>query len=176
MSTSQGRLDQIAEDIARAGTVDDVIAALIRECDLSPAEAHRLVGVQADHLSTELFPAGALPTGEVYDQQRYENWLTRELRTTFAAAVEKVSEDVAGFLKVVFGRGDEPTAEFNAAIFLGAKKRVAQDVSSVPVGYFCRDGLAHLSQYGAQWHSQSFTSPGWSRVGTYEVHRDDEGL
>ena len=65
MSTSQGRLDQIAEDIARAATVDDVIAALIRECDLSRAEAHRLVGVQADNLSTEMLPAGEQPTGEV---------------------------------------------------------------------------------------------------------------
>ena len=176
MSTSQGRLDQIAEDIARAATVDDVIAALIRECDLSRAEAHRLVGVQADHLSTELFPAGELPTGEVYDQQRYENWLTRELRTTFASAMEKVEEDVAGFLKVVCGRGDEPSAEFNAAIFLGAKKRVAQDISSVAVGYFCRDGIEHLRAYGADWRNHPFTSPGWSRVGTYEVHRDDEGL
>lgn len=173
---TQGRLDQIAEEIARATTVDDVVAALIRECDLSAAEAHRLVGVQADHLSTELLPAGELPTGEVYDQQRYENWLTRELRTTFDSALEKVEEDVAGFLKVVFGRGDEPTAEFNAAIFLGSKKRVAQDISSVSVAYFCRDGIAHLKEYGAAWAKHPFTSPGWSRVGTYEVHRDDEGL
>ncbi|GAB3700000.1 hypothetical protein [Corynebacterium nasicanis] len=176
MSTTQGTLDQIAADIAGADTVEDVRAALIRECALSDAEAQRLVGVQADHLSTELFPAGVLPTGEVYDQQRYENWLTRELRTTFGAAVEKVEEDVAGFLRVVFGRGDEPSAEFNAAIFLGAKKRVAQEVSSVAVGYFCRDGIAHLKKYGAQWREHPFTSPGWSQVGSYEVNRDDEGL
>ena len=176
MNASQVRLDQIAEDIARAGTVEDVVAAVMDECDVSAAEAHRLVGVQADRLSTEIFSVGVLPTDEVYDPKRYEEWLTRELRTTFAAALEKVEEDVAGFLKVVFCNGDEPSAEFNAAIYLGSKKRVAQAISSVPVGYFCRDGLAHLREHGADWARHPYTSPGWSRVGTYVVNRDDEGL
>lgn len=172
---SQGTLDQIASGIAASTTVDDVIAVLV-DCGLSPAEARRLVAVQADQLSSELLPAGLLPTGQVYDQARYENWLTRELRTTFPAAMEKVDEDVEGFLRVVFGHGDEATAEFNAAIFLGAKKRVAGDISSLPVGYFCRDGITHIREHGVDWAQHPFTSPGWETAGTYQVNRDDEGL
>lgn len=175
-STSRETLDQIADDIAATTTVTDVIAALIRECGLSAAEATRLVGIQADQLSSALFPAGFFPVGEVYDEDRYQEWLVRELINTFSGGVDKLGEDVAGFLRVVFGRGDEPTAEFNAAIFLGAKKRVAQDISSLPVGFFCRDGIAHLKEHGARWRNHPFTSPGWPDAPTYEVRRDDEEL
>lgn len=175
-STSRETLDQIADDIATATTVNDVISALIRECGLSTAEAARLVGIQVDQLSSALFPAGFFPVGEVYDEERYQEWLIRELINTFGGGIDKLGKDVAGFLRVVFGQGDEPTAEFNAAIFLGAKKRVAQAISSVPVGFFCSDGIAHLKAHGAQWQNHPFTSPGWPNSLTYEVRRDDEGL
>lgn len=175
-ASSAGTLNSLAEEIARATTVTDVIDSFVRLCDLSTAEATRLVDVEADHLSTELFPAGSFPTGEVYDEDRYNEWVVRELRTTFEEAVEKLEEDVAGFLRVVFGRGDEATAEFNAAIFLGTKKRVGEAVSSVSIGYFCRDGIEHLKAYGAQWAEHPFTSPGWPQEEVYRVRRDDHGL
>ena len=175
-TSSRVTLDQIADDIAAATTVTDVLSSLIRECDLSTAEASRVVRLQADQLSSALFPAGFFPVGEVYDEDRYQEWLVRGLIDTFSGGIDKLEEDVAGFLRVVFGQGDEPTAEFNAAIFLGAKKRVAQAISSVPVGLFCRDGIAHLREHGAQWQNHPFTSPGWSDSRSYEVRRDDEGL
>ncbi len=173
---SRDTLDQIADDLAAATTVTEVISALVRECGLSTAEATRLVGIQADQLSSALFPAGFFPVGEVYDEGRHDEWLVRELINTFNEGIDKLGEDVAGFLRVVFGQGDEPTAEFNAAIFLGAKKRVARSISSLPVGLFCRDGIAHLRTHGAQWQDHPFTSPGWPEARTSEVSRDDEEL
>lgn len=149
-------MSRLAAEIAVAENLAEVRQAVARVCGVSPAEATRLTGVPVGRLSTEIFPEGTFPEGEVYDRARHDEWMMMGLIPTFDKAAATVGRDAAGFLQVVFCSGDPATAALNAAVQLGAKKRVAQMLTAVHVGYFCRDGIEHLTTWGPQWAEHPF--------------------
>lgn len=146
----------LAAEIASSATPEEVREALSRVCGVSAAESARLVNVPVGRLSTELYPAGTFPEGEVYDRARHDEWMMKGLISSFDKAAATVGRDVAGFLEVVFCSGDAATADLNAAVQVGAKRRVAQQLTAVHVGYFCRDGIEHLTTWGPQWAEHPF--------------------
>lgn len=154
-----------AEAVTGAATVDDVVKALKRKCELSESESRGLLSQSLKSIVPLTADSAKLSNDE--DEDRVRRWQLGNPTSDLVTALERLSSDPNSFLQAVLSGRDKMRAEFEAAVHLDVTKDIGREISNIWVVMFCSDGIEHLLRWGSEWASQPLTSPGWEQKTLY---------